>query len=142
MVPNSTLLTLAIVDDIGAKKAELEAKGIEFYSDVNSVDEGVLAGCHANYFFTHPAKGRWPINDSFVERYYKRWNEYPNFQSEGAYVALYMLKTAIERANKSIGEFGPIFDALGLLSTSDPDAMKANMESRKENTAVAQERRQ
>ena len=31
--------------------------------------EGVLAGCHANYFFTHPAKGRWPINDSFVERY-------------------------------------------------------------------------
>ena len=32
------------VDDIHAKKAELEAKGIEFYSDVNSVDEGVLAG--------------------------------------------------------------------------------------------------
>jgi len=37
--------------------------------------EGVLAGCHANYFFTYPAKGRWPINDGFVERYYKRWNE-------------------------------------------------------------------
>jgi hypothetical protein len=25
---------------------------------------------------------------AFVQRYYKRWNEYPNFQSEGAYVAL------------------------------------------------------
>ena len=42
--------------------------------------EGVLAGCHANYFFTFPAKGRWPINDSFVERYFKRWNEYPSFE--------------------------------------------------------------
>ena len=33
-----------LVDDIEAKKAELEAKGIEFYSAVNFVDEGVLAG--------------------------------------------------------------------------------------------------
>src|SRR3989442_15275539 len=42
---------------------------------------------------------------AFVQRYYKRWNEYPNFQSEGAYVALYMLKTAIERANKHAGRW-------------------------------------
>src|SRR5215831_10346586 len=33
-----------LVDDIHAKKAELEAKGVTFYSDVNVVDEGVLAG--------------------------------------------------------------------------------------------------
>jgi branched-chain amino acid transport system substrate-binding protein len=65
--------------------------------------EGVLAGCHANYFFTHPAKGRWPINDSFVERYYKRWNEYPSFESDGAYTALYMLKAAVEKANLLVG---------------------------------------
>ena len=39
-----------LVDDIRAKKAELEAKGIEFYSDVNSVDEGVLAGWRWVYF--------------------------------------------------------------------------------------------
>jgi catechol 2,3-dioxygenase-like lactoylglutathione lyase family enzyme len=38
------------VDDIRAKKAELEAKGIEFYSDVNTVDEGVLAGWRWVYF--------------------------------------------------------------------------------------------
>ena len=38
------------VDDIEAKKAELEAKGIEFYSDVNRVDEGVLAGWRWVYF--------------------------------------------------------------------------------------------
>jgi len=39
-----------LVDDIHAKKAELEAKGIKFYSDVNSVDEGVLAGWRWVYF--------------------------------------------------------------------------------------------
>jgi len=39
-----------LVDDIDAKKAELEGKGIEFYSDVNVVDEGVLAGWRWVYF--------------------------------------------------------------------------------------------
>jgi catechol 2,3-dioxygenase-like lactoylglutathione lyase family enzyme len=38
------------VDDIEAKKAELEAKGIEFFSDINRVDEGVLAGWRWVYF--------------------------------------------------------------------------------------------
>ncbi len=39
-----------LVDDVEAKKAELEAKGVEFYSDVNVVDEGVLAGWRWVYF--------------------------------------------------------------------------------------------
>ena len=38
------------VDDIYAAKADLEAKGIAFYSDVNVVDEGVLAGWRWVYF--------------------------------------------------------------------------------------------
>jgi branched-chain amino acid transport system substrate-binding protein len=65
--------------------------------------EGVLAGVHANYFFLHPGPGRWPINDSFVQRYHKRWNEYPSFESDGAYTSLYMLKTAVEKANQLVG---------------------------------------
>jgi len=39
-----------VVDDIRATKRELEAKGIAFYSDVNVVDEGVLAGWRWVYF--------------------------------------------------------------------------------------------
>jgi len=39
-----------LVDDIEAKKTELEAEGIRFYSDVNVVDEGVLAGWRWVYF--------------------------------------------------------------------------------------------
>jgi len=38
------------VDDVFAKKAELEAKGVEFYSDVNVVDEGPLEGWRWVYF--------------------------------------------------------------------------------------------
>ena len=38
------------VDDIRSKKAELEAKGVTFYSDVNVVDEGPLAGWRWCYF--------------------------------------------------------------------------------------------
>jgi catechol 2,3-dioxygenase-like lactoylglutathione lyase family enzyme len=38
------------VDDIGAKKAELEAKGVRFLSAVNVVDDGVLAGWRWVYF--------------------------------------------------------------------------------------------
>ena len=39
-----------LVDDIDATKSELEGKGIGFYSDVNVVDEGVLAGWRWVYF--------------------------------------------------------------------------------------------
>jgi catechol 2,3-dioxygenase-like lactoylglutathione lyase family enzyme len=39
-----------LVDDIHAKKRELEAKGVTFYSDVNIVDDGPLAGWRWCYF--------------------------------------------------------------------------------------------
>jgi catechol 2,3-dioxygenase-like lactoylglutathione lyase family enzyme len=39
-----------LVDDAHAKKAELEAKGVVFFSDINAVDEGVLAGWRWVYF--------------------------------------------------------------------------------------------
>ena len=39
-----------LVDDIEAKVAELEAKGVRFFSGVNAIDEGVLAGWRWVYF--------------------------------------------------------------------------------------------
>jgi len=73
--------------------------------------EGVIGGVHANYHFTYPSGNRWPPNKSFVEKYYTRWKEYPNFQGEGAYTATYLLKTAIEKANKLAGGW-PSDDAI------------------------------
>ncbi len=65
--------------------------------------EGVLGGVHSNYYFTFPPGNRWPLNVDFIKKYYARWTEYPNFQAEGAYVAMHMYKLAIERANKLQG---------------------------------------
>ena len=85
------------------KVATTLALGVAPHAIGKDHPEGVLAGVHANYHFTYPSGDRWPENKAFVERYYARWKEYPNFQSEGAYSALYLLKSAIERANKLVG---------------------------------------
>ena len=47
----------------------------------------------------------------------------------------------VTRANQSIGEFGPIFEALGLTDTSDPVKMQANMNARIEDTPAAEKQR-
>jgi branched-chain amino acid transport system substrate-binding protein len=65
--------------------------------------QGVVAGVHANYHFLYPAGNRWPLNAQFVKKFHDRWKEYPNFEAEGAYTALYMLKLAIEKANRLVG---------------------------------------
>ena len=65
--------------------------------------EGAIAGVHSNYYFNYPPNGKWPLNDTFVKKYFDRWKEYPNFQAEGAYVTLHMLEMAISRANKLMG---------------------------------------
>jgi catechol 2,3-dioxygenase-like lactoylglutathione lyase family enzyme len=52
-IPNSQLGAAHVcfkVEDVRAAKAELEGKGVEFYSDVNVVDEGPLAGWRWVYF--------------------------------------------------------------------------------------------
>jgi 2,4-dichlorophenol 6-monooxygenase len=45
------------------------------------------------------------------------------------------------RANKSIEEFGPIFDALGFTDTSDPEVMNERMRARADNTPQATRQR-
>jgi 2,4-dichlorophenol 6-monooxygenase len=50
-------------------------------------------------------------------------------------------KQIVTRANKSITEFGPIFQALGLLDTKDTHQMQANMDARVQNTPEAEAQR-
>ena len=51
-------------------------------------------------------------------------------------------KQIVTRANQSIAEFGPIFEALGLTDTQDPVKMKKNMDERKQNSPKAGKQRQ
>jgi len=65
--------------------------------------EGILGGVHSNYHFTYPPANRWPLNKAFVEKYHAKFNEYPNFQAEGGYTGMHMIKNAIQKANKLAG---------------------------------------
>jgi branched-chain amino acid transport system substrate-binding protein len=65
--------------------------------------EGIVAGVHANYHFLYPPGNRWLPNAVFVKKFHDRWKEYPNFEAEGAYTALHMLRIAIEKANRLVG---------------------------------------
>lgn len=51
-------------------------------------------------------------------------------------------KQIVQRANKSISEFGPIFESLGLTDTNDPVQMIQNMGKRKENNELAATQRE
>jgi len=77
--------------------------------------EGIIGGVHSNYHFTYPPTNRWPLNKTFVEKYHAKFNEYPNFQAEGAYTATYMLKLALEKANKLAGGWPNDEAIIGLL---------------------------
>ena len=48
----------------------------------------------------------------------------------------------VKRANKSLGDFPPILGALGILSASNPEEMRANMSGRKASTAAAAKQRE
>ena len=85
------------------KVATTLALGVAPHAIGKDHPEGVLAGVHANYHFSYPPGNRWPLNKTFVEKYKAKFNEYPNFQAEGAYTATYILKTAVEKANKLSG---------------------------------------
>ena len=86
-----------------AKFATTLAGGVAPHALGKDHPEGIIAGVHSNYHFTYPSGDKWPLNKTFVEKYHQRFNEYPNFQAEVAYTSTYMLKTAIEKANKLVG---------------------------------------
>jgi branched-chain amino acid transport system substrate-binding protein len=104
------------------KVATTLALGVAPHAIGKDHPEGVLGGVHSNYHFTYPGGDRWPVNKVFVDKYFKRWKEYPNFQAEGSYVTLYMLKAAIERANKLMGGWPDDEQIIGQLEGLGYDA--------------------
>ncbi|MEM1580689.1 MAG: ABC transporter substrate-binding protein [Nitrososphaerota archaeon] len=82
---------------------------------VKDFPDGHIAGVHANYFFLYPEWDKYPINKAFVENYYKRWGTYPDSPAEGAYVAVYMYKTAVEKAYEVLGKWPEVDDIIKML---------------------------
>ena len=49
----------------------------------------------ARYIHNYPDT---PENKSFVQRFLKRWNRYPNYSGETSYSSIYVIKAALEKA--------------------------------------------
>ncbi|MCR9127535.1 MAG: FAD-dependent monooxygenase [Rhodobacteraceae bacterium] len=60
-----------------------------------------------------------------------------SYSTERAPVA----KQIVTRANQSIGEFGPIFESLGMAEGVKPDVMRKNLQARCDTTAEAEKQR-
>jgi len=105
--------------------------------------------CMGDACHRHPPSNGLGSNTSIQDAYNLAWKLALVLQGKAAPTLLdtYQDERApigrqiVLRANKSIEEFGPIFDALGLLDTSDPDVMKQHMEARKQDTPEAAEQR-
>ena len=106
--------------------------------------------CVGDAVHRHPPSNGLGSNTSIQDSYNLAWklayvlkgraapSLLDTYSAERAPVA----KQVVTRANQSIGEFGPIFDALGLLSTKDPEQMKANMAKLRDNNSAAAEQRE
>ena len=79
----------------------------------DQMPEGIWAG--TRYWF---AANDTPTNKKFVAAYQKRFGEYPSYNSEGAYAALYAYKRAIEKAGSL--DKGKIIAALENMTLDTP----------------------
>ncbi len=96
--------------------------------------EGIVAGVHSNYHFTHAPANSTALNKEFVTKYFARWKEYPNFQAEGAYTALNMYVAAVERASKAANGAWPEVDSvIAQLETAESIGPAGHIYVRKDN---------
>jgi branched-chain amino acid transport system substrate-binding protein len=96
--------------------------------------EGIVAGVHSNYHFTHAPANSAAQNKEFVTKYLARWKEYPNFQAEGAYTALNMYVSAVERSSKAANGAWPETDAvIAELETAETIGPAGHIYVRKDN---------
>lgn len=106
--------------------------------------------CMGDAVHRHPPSNGLGSNTSIQDAFNLAWKLAYVLQGKAApsLLASYdaerspVARQIVERANKSIEEFGPIFDSLGLLSTNDPEQMKRNMEARKDATPEAAAQRE
>ena len=106
--------------------------------------------CMGDAVHRHPPSNGLGSNTSIQDAFNLAWKlaHVVKGKAEPSLLASYdaerspIARQIVERANKSIEEFGPIFESLGLLSTNDPEQMKRNMEARKAATPEAAEQRE
>jgi 2,4-dichlorophenol 6-monooxygenase len=138
---------------IGDQTLEVEITGTSLWGNnemyATTVSRGRVFGA-GDALHRHPPSNGLGSNTSIQDSYNLAWKLayvlrgaagealLDTYQAERAPVA----KQIVLRANKSGAEFEPIFEALGVLGTSDPEVMRERMAARRENTPEGLARRQ
>jgi 2,4-dichlorophenol 6-monooxygenase len=133
---------------IGDSSIPIKIKSYSVWTVNNMYATGLSKGrvfCMGDAVHRHPPSNGLGSNTSVQDAYNLAWklaavlrgqadeSLLNSYDEERAPVA----KQIVTRANQSIAEFGPIFEALGLLNTEDPEVMREHMAARKENTPEA-----
>jgi 2,4-dichlorophenol 6-monooxygenase len=136
---------------IGDSTIPIRIKSHSIWTVNNMYATRISAGrvfCMGDAIHRHPPSNGLGSNTSVQDAYNLAWklaavlrghaapSLLDSYNQERAPIA----KQIVTRANQSIAEFGPIFEALGLLNTTDPEIMREHMAARKDNnpTAAAQ----
>jgi 2,4-dichlorophenol 6-monooxygenase len=136
---------------IGDATIPIKIKSHSIWTVNNMYATRIAAGrvfCMGDAIHRHPPSNGLGSNTSVQDAYNLAWKlaAVLRGQAEPSLLDSYnqerapIAKQIVTRANQSIAEFGPIFEALGLLNTTDPEVMREHMAARKDNnpTAAAQ----
>jgi 2,4-dichlorophenol 6-monooxygenase len=140
-------------DLVGDPALEIELQSVSTWTVNNMYATTLSAGrvfCMGDAIHRHPPSNGLGSNTSIQDGFNLAWKLamvvrgqagpalLDSYQAERAPVA----KQIVTRANQSIEEFGPIFQALGLLDSVDPVKMQQNMDARCDDTAEAEAQRE
>ena len=137
---------------VGDPELEVELQGVSTWTVNDMYAETLSNGrvfCAGDAIHRHPPSNGLGSNTSIQDSFNLAWklahvirgqadaSLLDTYQTERAPIA----KQIVKRANQSIGEFGPIFESLGLLDSIDPVKMQANMDARVDDTEAAEKQR-
>ena len=139
-------------DLIGDPDQDVKVKSVSTWTVNNMYAEKMRNGnvfCLGDATHRHPPSNGLGSNTSIQDSFNLAWKIahvlqgkaeeklLNSFEQERAPIA----KQIVTRANQSIEEFGPIFQALGLTDTNDPKKMKENMSKRLKNDEEGEDTR-
>lgn len=140
-------------DLVGDPGLEIELQSVSTWTVNNMYATEMSKGrvfCMGDATHRHPPSNGLGSNTSIQDAFNLAWKLahvlkgrageglLDSYSAERAPIA----REVVTRANKSIEEFGPIFEALGLLESIDPVKMQQNMDARCADTPEAEEQRE
>lgn len=141
-----------IRDLVGDRKLDIDLQGVSYWTNNDAYATQLSKGrvfIMGDAAHRHPPSNGLGSNTSIQDAFNLCWKMALVLKGQAGETLLEsynverapIAKQIVTRANKSIGEFGPIFEALGLIGHTDPEIMKANMMKRCNNDEQAAEQR-